>query len=155
MNIFFRRFLPACLLLLALLQLWRPARNLGAATGPNEIGVRPPPVPARVQDLLRRACYDCHSNHTNYPWYAEVQPVRWWLDSHINDGKRHLNFSEFGSYPVTRAAKKAATIADEVEQHSMPLKSYTWVHAEARLSAAEIRLLADWADKLHDQLAPP
>ena len=141
-------------LLLVAGQFVRPARNLSAGSGPNDISAKYP-VPASVQTVLQRACYDCHSNYTHYPWYAEVQPVRWFLDSHVNDGKRHLNFSEYGGYPAKRAAKKAEEIADEVEQHQMPLKSYTWMHPEARLTAEEIKRLTDWADKLHDQIAPP
>lgn len=135
-------------------QLYRPARNLAAATGPNDIGSKHA-VPAEVQRLLTRACYDCHSNRTTYPWYAEVQPVRWWLDSHIKDGKRHLNFTEFGTYSVKRAAKKAEEIVDEVSKQNMPMKSYTWVHPEARLTPEERKLLTDWARGLHAEIAPP
>ena len=102
-------------------------------------------MPLAVQGLLQRACYDCHSNNTKYPWYAEVQPVRWWLDSHIKDGKRHLNFSEFGSYTAKRANHKMKQTAEQVESGEMPLPSYTWMHPEARLTPQEIKLLADWA----------
>jgi uncharacterized membrane protein len=144
----------ALTLLLVAAQFIRPARNQAAGGGPNDIGAKYP-VPAGVQGVLKRACYDCHSNNTHYPWYAEVQPVRWFLDSHVNDGKRHLNFSEFGSYTAKRAAKKADEIIDEVEQHQMPLKSYTWMHPEARLTAEEIKLLSAWAEALRDQIDPP
>ena len=135
-------------------QFVRPPKNLAAGPGPNDIGLKHP-VPAETQTLLRRACYDCHSNNTRYPWYAEVQPVRWWLDSHIDDGKRHLNFSEFGAYPAKRAAKKLEEISDEVTDHRMPLKSYTWVHAEARLTPAEVKQLTDWADAVREGIAVP
>jgi hypothetical protein len=149
-----KKILIGLVVLLVLAQFVRPARNLAAATSPNDIGVKYP-VPPAVQTVLQRACYDCHSNHTHYPWYAEVQPVRWFLDSHIADGKRHLNFSEYSSYTAKRAAKKAEEIGDEVEHHEMPLKSYTWMHPEARLTSEEIKLLTDWAEKLHAQIAPP
>jgi hypothetical protein len=153
MKRFLRRALPVLLGLFALLQFWRPARNEAAAPGPDDINVKHP-VPANVQGLLQRACYDCHSNHTHYPWYANVQPVSWWLTSHVNDGKRHLDFSAFGAYTAKRAASKLGEISDEVSQHSMPLASYTLMHPEARLTAAEIKLITDWADALHDELAP-
>jgi len=146
-------FLGLVILLVAA-QFVRPEKNLSAGTGPNDISVRHP-VPARVQTLLQHACYDCHSNHTHYPWYAEVQPVRWWLDSHINDGKRHLNFSEFGRYPADRAGKKLDQIIDEVEDRSMPLPSYTWMHPEARLTPDDIKLISAWADGLRDEISPP
>jgi hypothetical protein len=142
------------LLLLAAAQFVRPARNLSAATSPNDITVKHP-VPAETLAVLQRACYDCHSNNTRYPWYAEVQPVRWWLDSHIKDGKRHLNFSEFDTYSAKRAGKKLEETVKEVEQHSMPLKSYTWVHTDARLTPAEIKLLTDWAGALRKQIGGP
>jgi hypothetical protein len=134
-------------------QFYRPARNLSASTGPNDISVKHP-LPPAVKPLLEHACYDCHSNNTKYPWYANVQPVAWWLDWHINDGKRHLNFSEFGRYTPKRAAEKLDNVIDELEQHSMPLKSYTWMHPEARLTAAEIKTLTAWAEDLRQEIAP-
>jgi len=125
-------------------QLVRPARNLSVIPGPNDISVKQA-VPPAVQGLLQRACYDCHSNNTKYPWYSEVQPVRWWLDSHIKDGKRHLDFSEFGTYTAKRANHKMKQTAEQVESGEMPLPSYTWMHPEARLTPQEVKLLADWA----------
>ena len=154
MKKFLRRTGAGLLAALLLLQLWRPARNTLVAAGPDDINVKHP-VPVRVLEVLHRACYDCHSNNTRYPWYAEVQPVRWWLDSHINDAKRHLNFSAFGTYPAKRAGKKLEELVDEVEQHTMPLRSYTWMHAEARLTPEEVKLLTTWADSLHAEIAPP
>ena len=153
MKKFFRRAGIGLLFLLLAAQFWRPARNKAAAPGPNDINVKHP-VPAKVQALLRRACYDCHSNNTHYPWYAEVQPMRWWLDGHINEGKRRLDFSEFGSYTAKRAAKKLEEVDDEVTDRRMPQKSYTWVHPEARLTPDEIKLLANWAESLRDEIAP-
>jgi hypothetical protein len=84
-----------------------------------------------------------------------VQPLGWWLTKHVNDGKRHLDFSAFGTYTPKRAGKKIEEVADEVEHREMPLKSYTWMHPEARLTAAEIKLIVDWANDLHDRIAPP
>ncbi len=149
-----KKIIAGLVVLLAAAQFVRPARNLSAAAGPDDLAARHP-VPARVLAMLQRACYDCHSNNTGYPWYAEVQPVRWWLDSHVNDGKRHLNFSEFGAYSAKRAGKKLEQITDEVEQHDMPLRSYTWVHREARLTPEEIKLLAAWADDLRAEIVAP
>lgn len=139
--------------LLAAAQFVRPAKNLSTGLGPNDI-TRQHAVPAQVLGVLEKACYDCHSNHTRYPWYAEVQPVRWWLDSHIKDGKRHLNFSEFGTYAAKRAGKKLDEIVDEVELRHMPLRSYVWMHAEARLTPEEIKLLAGWAESLRTEIKP-
>ncbi len=86
------------LAVLAATQFVRPAKNLGAANGTGEIGSRVA-VPADVHRLLVDACYNCHSDHTTYPWYAEVEPVGWWLARHVNEGRAHLNFSRFAAYP--------------------------------------------------------
>ena len=148
------KILAGLLVGLLVAQLVRPARNLSVIPGPNDISVKHP-VPPAVQGLLQRACYDCHSNNTKYPWYAEVQPVRWWLDSHIKDGKRHLDFSEFGAYSAKRANHKMKQTAEQVESGKMPLPSYTWMHPEARLTPAEVKLIADWARAAEKTMAAP
>jgi hypothetical protein len=81
-----------------------------------------------------------------------VQPVGWWLGWHVRQGKRELNFSEFTAYSAKRAVRKLRHVAEEVSGHEMPLKSYLLMHSEARLSAADRKLLADWADGLADEL---
>lgn len=132
-------------------QFFRPEKNLSAAPSLHDISVKHE-VPADVRDLIKRACYDCHSNSTNYPWYAEIQPFGWWLAQHVSDGKEHLNFSEFSTYSVKRASNKLDQIYDEVSEGTMPLKSYTWGHPEARLTPAEIKLLTEWAETLRDDI---
>jgi hypothetical protein len=135
------------------LQFVRPTANLSPGPGPNDIAAKVT-VPADVQRVLAKACYDCHSDHTRYPWYAEVQPVGWWLASHIHDGKKHLNLSEFGAYNAKTAARKLRQIARNVDNHEMPLNSYTWIHRDAILTAAEIKLIDDWIDAARAQIAP-
>jgi hypothetical protein len=146
-----KKILLGLLALVIVAQFIRPAKNVAAGTGPNDISTKHP-VPADVAALLQRACYDCHSNHTKYPWYAEVQPAGWWLAEHVNDGKRHLNFSEFAAYPAKRAKTKAGEIVDEIEEKKMPLKSYTWMHPEARLTPEEIKLITAWAEDLESKI---
>src|SRR5262245_36924782 len=124
MKKLFRRTALVLVALLCAAQFWRPARNESVASGPNDLSVKHP-APAKVQALLQRACYDCHSNRTAYPWYAEVQPVRWWLDCHIDHGKQDLNFSEFGAYTSKQAVRRLDAIVEEVSDKRMPLKSYT------------------------------
>lgn len=130
--------------LLVVAQAIRPLNNRGSVAGPNHLSTLAP-IPAEVDALLQRACYDCHSNATTYPWYANIQPAGWWLEQHVRDGKRHLNFSEFATYPLKRATRKLEETAQEVRNHTMPLASYTWMHPEAKLSDAEVKMLADWA----------
>lgn len=146
-------FLGLAVVFLAL-QAFRPAKNVSAVapfTGKDDITVLYPPPPA-VKQILANACYDCHSNQTRYPWYAEVQPVAWWLASHINDAKREINFAEFGAYPRKRQAKKLEAMIDEVRDRTMPLKSYTWLHHDAKLTDAQVTVLCNWAEGVGDRL---
>jgi hypothetical protein len=136
--------------LLAAAQFFRPAKNLGASPGPNDIAVRYP-VPPEVRRTLESACFDCHSNSTQYPWYASVQPVGWWLARHIRDGRRHLNFSEFAAYEPRRAAHKLQQIIDELDDREMPLASYKILHPDARLTDTQIQQVTDWAKRLKAQ----
>jgi len=137
------------------LQAFRPARNISATapfTGKDDITVLYPPPPAARQ-ILATACYDCHSNQTRYPWYAEVQPVAWWLASHITEAKGELNFAEFGTYPRKRQMKKLESLVDEVRDRTMPLKSYTFIHRDAKLTDAQITALSAWAESIQDKIA--
>lgn len=138
------RILVALLAVLLLAQFIRPEKNSAAGEQPNDIFKHYPATP-EVQAIVEKACYDCHSNNTNYPWYAEVQPVAWWINDHVVDGKRHLNFSEFATYKPKKANHKLEEVFEEVEKHEMPLNSYTWIHAEARLTPEEQQMLIDWA----------
>ena len=111
-------------------------------------------TPDKVINLLKVSCNDCHSNSTKYPWYANVQPVAWWLDDHIQDGKKHLNFSEFLKLPISIQNHKLEEIIEEVEEREMPLESYTYLglHKEADLSDKDRKILIDWARANMDML---
>ncbi|MCB1104039.1 MAG: heme-binding domain-containing protein [Opitutaceae bacterium] len=138
-----------------IIQFFRPEKNLSAAAPDrNDLLLMHPTAP-EVGDALKRACYDCHSDHTRYPWYAEIQPVAWWLDSHVREGKEHLNFSQFGRYSTKRQLHKLDELIGEVEDGKMPLASYKFVHAEARLTDAEVDMLVAWAEDLQDQISAP
>ncbi|MEC5146332.1 heme-binding domain-containing protein [Chitinophaga sp. 212800010-3] len=131
------------------IQFFRPARNQSDAIGPNDI-TRLYNVPADVQTILKDACYDCHSNNTIYPWYANIQPVAWWLANHVNEGKEELNFSEFGTYSAKRRLNKLKKTGKEVTEGDMPLSSYTWMHAGARLTSSQKNTLTKWISMLTD-----
>jgi hypothetical protein len=133
-------------------QFFRPAKNLGEAYGAKEITASHA-APAEVKQLLAVACYDCHSNRTHYPWYAEVQPVAWWLSQHVREGKAALNFSEFAALTKKRAVGKLEDVADEVTNRHMPLSSYTLIHRDARLTDAQIKQLVDWFDQVRGEIA--
>lgn len=131
----------------AALQFFRPEKpgTTPAAPTANDFLVRrtPPPV---VREMLRNACYDCHSNQTRYPWYTEIQPAGWFMAQHIRDGKRVLNFSEFERLPAKRMRKKLENCIDVVSEHEMPLKSYTLIHRDARLNDEQIKTFVAWAE---------
>jgi hypothetical protein len=146
------RLLWGAAIMFAALQFFRPARNLSpAAPGPGDFFAQYA-VPEPFRRQLHASCYDCHSNHTRYPWYTNVQPLGWWLQSHVNDGKAHLNLSEFGRYSPGRRADKIDAMIDELTFRTMPLKSYSLIHGDARLTKAESYALADWLQQLRDTM---
>jgi hypothetical protein len=111
-------------------------------------------IPNDVNHLLQVSCNDCHSNKTEYPWYANVQPIAWWIDHHIDDGKKHLNFAEFTKIPLFVQNHKFEEIIEMVEDKEMPLPSYTnfGLHSEANLSDEERKMIMDWAKAQMDYL---
>lgn len=109
-------------------------------------------VPADVSQILGRACNDCHTNTTTYPWYSNIQPSGWFLKSHIDDGRRHLNFSVFNTYAPTKKTKKLEEICEQVESKEMPLPSYLWIHSESTLSASDAKALCDWTKEASAKL---
>lgn len=143
-KISLRYVLLAFLCILGLIQFIRPEKNINSRTFPGDIShvVR---ISDTVLQILHIACYDCHSNNTNYNWYHEIMPVGYWLNHHVKEGKRELNFSEFGNYSTQKKDHKLAEIEEEVRDHEMPLASYTSFHKEAKLSEEQILLLIDWA----------
>jgi len=90
----------------------------------------------QTEQLVRRACFDCHSNETRWPWYSYVAPVSWRVAGHVEQGRRHLNFSEFN-----KPQRRAHDAAEEVEAGEMPLWDYALMHSEARLSDSEKEVL--------------
>lgn len=101
-------------------------------------------VPEDVQKILTRSCADCHSNATVYPWYSKIQPGAWFLSSHIREGRRELNFSEWGTYNDGKKKHKLSEICEQVETRKMPLPSYLWIHWNAKMSDEEIKKICDW-----------
>jgi hypothetical protein len=103
-------------------------------------------------DILKTACFDCHSDNTRYPWYADIQPVAWFMSNHIRTGKENLNFSEFGAYSHRKQVNKLRAIDSSVNSGSMPLWSYNLIHTNARLTYREQILIINWARKTKDSL---
>jgi hypothetical protein len=102
-------------------------------------------APPEVKSILRRACYDCHSNETVWLWYSQIAPASWLIARDVNGGRRHLNFSEWASLPPDKAAKKRRSSGKQVEKGEMPLWFYLPLHPAARLSDADKAVIQAWA----------
>jgi hypothetical protein len=116
-------------------------------------------LPDSVKTILQIACYDCHSNNTQYPWYTNIQPGGWWLARHVREGKRQLNFDEFTKPLLTNKQaitkdqlKQLDKIKHTVEEGEMPLPSYRLLHREARLSGQQKKQIVDWVDRAKNEI---
>lgn len=127
------------------LQFKRPART-NPAVDPSQTMQAHLQMPSDVTTILNKSCQDCHSHTTRWPWYSNVAPFSWLLVDHVNEGREHLNFSEWGRLDNRRARNKLEEICEEVEIGAMPLDSYTWIHRSAILSQEEIKKLCEWAN---------
>lgn len=139
------------LILLILIQFIKPGGNYDNAFGRNDF-THELQVPDSIMRILKNSCFNCHSNHTNYPWYAQTNPIYWWLNYHVTEGKRELNFTEFGTYSFKKKEKKLAEIAEQVEDHEMPLSSYTLVNTNAKLNEQQIKALSQWAKSARKEI---
>lgn len=147
-----KRIFLVVVVILVIIQFIRPERNIHPGAQAAALSLHYP-VPANVQGILAKACNDCHSNNTRYPWYSNVQPVGWWLQHHVNEGKHGLNFDEFSSYTRRKQSRKMEEAAELVEKGEMPLASYTWVHTDAKLNESERAALIAWAHSVQQQAA--
>lgn len=109
-------------------------------------------TPENIGVVLQTSCYDCHSNKTEYPWYNKIQPIAWFLEDHIKEGKKELNFNEWEAYSDRRKSSKLKSIISQIEDDAMPLSSYTLVHRDAILSPSEKALVMDYMKQLRESL---
>ena len=147
----FKKIMLFLLAALVVIQFIRPAKNKTDAPQPNFIG-NIFTIPGEVKTILAKACNDCHSNNTKYPWYSNLQPVLWWMSDHIKDGKKELNFDEYTSRRPGFQYRKMEEVIKEVKEGEMPLNSYTWIHKDAILTNAEKAQLTGWAQSVMDTL---
>ena len=130
-----------------------PARtNPPVKPGADLCATNPPP--AEVAALLRAACYDCHSHETVWPWYAHIAPVSWLVVSDVNEGREHINFSEWPHDDPVRAAKKLDHMNEVIDDGDMPPAKYTSMHPAARLTPEQKQKLLDWTDAAAKKLRP-
>jgi hypothetical protein len=130
------------LIIFLLMQLYQPARNISYEKLTTTSYTKVYQVPKNVASVLQTSCYDCHTNNTRYPWYSYIQPVRFFMDSHINKGKENLNFSEWGNYSNRKQNNKLDRIAKEIKANEMPLSSYIFIHKKAILTPSQKKKLS-------------
>jgi len=102
-------------------------------------------APDEVKEILRRACYDCHSHETRWPWYSRVAPVSWWIADHVEHGRGDLNFSEWPALDFYAQELAFKDIEEQITKGEMPLRNYTILHPEARLTDDERETILRWA----------
>ncbi|WP_258102744.1 heme-binding domain-containing protein [Marinoscillum sp. MHG1-6] len=135
------------LVTLVVLQLFPGTKPETTLDNPNDIHKEVLIAP-EVSKILRKACYDCHSNETVYPWYGNIAPVSWLVYHDVEEGREELNFSEWIPYSLKKKNHKLEEIAEEVEEGKMPLPIYVSIHPEADLTREERELLINWAKNL-------
>ena len=144
-----RRVLILFLVSFIAMQFVRPDRTNPPAAAAASLTAKTPPD---ITALLDRACRDCHSNDTRWPWYSNVSPVSWFVANHVNHARSHLNYSEWNTYDSKEQDKFLRGMCDLTKREDMPLPSYLLIHRDATLSAADVTTLCAWSDKMRDTL---
>jgi len=131
-------------IVLAGAQLVRPERT-NPSTDPSRMLSARHAVPESVAQILDRACRDCHSNETEWPWYSHVAPVSWFVIDHVNHGRSHFNYSDWARYSPQEARNLLKDTCQLARESAMPLASYALMHRSAKLSQADVETLCSWA----------
>jgi DNA replicative helicase MCM subunit Mcm2 (Cdc46/Mcm family) len=147
----FKKIMLVLLAALVVIQFIHPKKNKAEGPQPNYIG-NVYAIPGDVKTILAKACNDCHSNNTVYPWYAKIQPIDWWLNQHVVDGKKHINYDEYTHKPLRYQYHKMEETIEMVKEGEMPLNSYTWIHKDAKLSDEEKAKITGWAQSVMDTM---
>ncbi len=138
--------------LLVVLQFFQPDRSVPAYDASQDFINQMKP-PADVAEMLRVACYDCHSYETEWPWYSWVQPTGWWLGGHVREGREHFNLSLWGTYSAEDQQDILEHMAKAVKKGFMPLEPYKFMHPRANLSDAQRAALAAWLEQAEASLS--
>ena len=147
-----KKILISVSIVLVVAQFFGPKKNDGDLTTVAAFMEETKP-PEDVKKILETTCFDCHSAKSTYPWYNAITPLNYWLDEHIQDGKKHLNFSKWNEYSLKKKEHKMDELHEEVEEGEMPLNSYTWTHSEANLTSAQIAAVVTWGKKVQADYA--
>ena len=137
-----KKILLGVLVCFIIIQFIRPEKNISENIT-NEFSVALK-APEAINLILETSCIDCHSNNTKYPWYSEIAPVSWFLAEHVNNGKTHLNFSEWSSYNSNQKKHIIKDFKEVLQTQEMPLKSYLIMHKDAALTKEQSELFKNW-----------
>jgi hypothetical protein len=129
------------LVIMQLVPMKQPATSMN---NPNDLMVNNE-LPTEVATKLKAACYDCHSNETQFPWYAYVAPVKWLVNRDTKEGREELNFSNWAAMDIMDQITALDEISTEVESGDMPMKIYPLMHSNAKLSPADRTAITKWA----------
>jgi hypothetical protein len=132
-----------------------PVTGANPPTDPTHTVFASMSVPPDVTVMLTRACQDCHSNQTVWPWYSRIAPVSWLTIHDVNEGRRELNFSEWGRYNARRQDRKLKEICEQIERGKMPMPIYTVMHPDAKLTVSDRKTLCEWSEAARKKPATP
>jgi Haem-binding domain len=149
-----KKILLILLIIVVIAQFIQPPLNKGNAMADTDI-THVVHVPDSIMSILKTSCYDCHSNSTTYPWYNRVTPVNWWLKNHVDDGKKHLNFTTYLNYDAKQKDHKLEEISETIDKLEMPLPSYLWTHGDAGLSDLQKKSIIEWTKYAREELKKP
>ncbi len=147
----FKKIMLVLLVALIAIQFFHPKKNKAEGPQPNYIGIAYT-IPEDAKSIMAKACNDCHSNNTRYPWYSRIQPVDWWLNKHVVEGKKKINFDEYTNKPLRSQYHKMEEVIEMVKEGEMPLNSYTWTHKDAKLTDNERSTITGWAQSVMDTM---
>jgi hypothetical protein len=137
-----------------IIQFIRPARTNPPVNPAQSIEANLQVTP-QVAAIFDRSCKDCHSNKTVWPWYTNVAPVSWLLTSHVNEGRSNMNLSEWGRYDKDKQSRRLRDMCEQVQDGAMPLSTYTPLHPRAKLTAADVQTICDWAKAERARISTP
>jgi hypothetical protein len=138
-----RRVVLGAVVVAILIQVVPPSRTNPPVNTQQEVTAAMSVDPG-VDRILERSCNDCHSNRTVWPWYSRIAPLSWVLSSDVSNGRRHMNFSEWGTYPDYKRKDLLSEMCKIVTERDMPPFSYTLTHGSAQLSESERQSICDW-----------
>ncbi len=140
-----RGFFLAVIAFIAIQFINRPDKTVAMELSQDDV-TKKINVPDNVHGILKRACYDCHSGQTKWPWYSSVAPVSWLVADDVVEGRKKMNFSEWGKIPQSKQELRLEDICEEIKTDEMPLPKYLILHSNAKLTDADKDILCKWAE---------